>query len=295
MYKEVALDPQCMAEYHYYGLLKTNFGFEKGRYVIAPVRDWVKEAYQAVKNSDIQIVKRKSVTSYLNKLQKSRDDELIILPLYRATASSQPYVDWVQWLAEQQQVKIFGAVVSERLASHSINHDQILNEHADWVISPTVTVNKTAREILGIIAPLLQCSNELMIVDQYFSLASNNVLKAIFTELQTLQTVKSITLVTSVITLNPEVVFQSEFSNRFAFVPEFKLVVAPAKFFHDRYMITDNGAIKAGCGFSEGVVKNVQADALSISFCGKAESQTTKDWVNQGIADGRINEITLAE
>ncbi len=42
MYKEIALDPHCMSEFHYYGLLKSEFGFESGRYVIAPTKEWVR-------------------------------------------------------------------------------------------------------------------------------------------------------------------------------------------------------------------------------------------------------------
>lgn len=74
MYKEIAFDPECMAEYEYYGLLKQNFGFEKGRYVIASKKEWAKEAFQAVKASEISPVKKKSVTNYLNNLQKEKNE-----------------------------------------------------------------------------------------------------------------------------------------------------------------------------------------------------------------------------
>ena len=59
MYQEVALDPRCLGEYHYYGLLRNGFGFEAGRYVIAPVRDWAKEAFQAAKKQKREEKKNK--------------------------------------------------------------------------------------------------------------------------------------------------------------------------------------------------------------------------------------------
>jgi len=60
MYQEVAFDPKCLSEYHYYGLLKSEFGFEKGRYISAPIKEWVREAYKAVKTSPLIQPNKKS-------------------------------------------------------------------------------------------------------------------------------------------------------------------------------------------------------------------------------------------
>ena len=55
-------------------------------------------------------------------------------------------------------------------------------------------------------------------------------------------------------------------------MPKVSLTVVPQKFFHDRYLISNIGAIKAGHGFSEGVTQGAQADILSLNICSKHES-----------------------
>ena len=126
-----------------------------------------------------------------------------------------------------------------------------------------------------------------MIIDQYFSLASNPVLREMFNYLQSNQQTASITLVTSINTSDPATVFEREYKNNFEFIPSFKLVVVPSKFFHDRYFFTEFGALKSGQGFGAGVELGTQADKLSINLCGKAECQDTSQWLKQIIDDGR--------
>ena len=65
MYKEVAIDPRCMADMEYYNLVKQHFGYDKGRYISAEVKVWTKEAMEYVKKSDLSDVKLQSVKNYL--------------------------------------------------------------------------------------------------------------------------------------------------------------------------------------------------------------------------------------
>ncbi|MBE8232535.1 MAG: hypothetical protein HAW67_02280, partial [Endozoicomonadaceae bacterium] len=67
MYQEVAFDPECFSEYHYYGLLKSEFGFEKGRYIVAPIRSWVREAVKAVKDSQqIKPIRKQTIKNFVS-------------------------------------------------------------------------------------------------------------------------------------------------------------------------------------------------------------------------------------
>lgn len=269
MYKEVAFDPQCMAEYHYYGLLKERFGFEAGRYVIAPTKEWAKEAFQSVLNSEsLQDVKKKSVKTFLNKLSAPRNNSCVILPLSR---KGLVFDNWRDWYEKQNQDKPFDLVISEKVVG-ALNYDSLIEGHDDWDIPPTLCVGRNASEIGKILEPLLKLSNKVHLVDQYFSLANNQVLQTIFEIIEKDKSVKHLHIATSIDTRNPKNVFTNEYLSNFNYMPKVSFTVVPQRFFHDRYLISDKGAIKAGHGFSEGVKQGTQADMLSLNICSELES-----------------------
>ncbi|MEW5118752.1 hypothetical protein QWY69_021350 [Klebsiella aerogenes] len=285
MYKEIAFDPECMAEYEYYGLLKQSFGFEKGRYVIASAKDWAKEAFQAVKASEISPVKKKSVTNYLNNLQREKKRNIFLLPTYRKDIGAEHIEKWSTWINHQHKKHAFSLIISNKAGDNNISYEQINESPENWVISPTYPISKTAKEIVSTIKPMLFLSDELIIIDQHFRLAHNEVLKKIFQEIQTINNIIAITLITSINTNNPQDVFNSEYSTKFAYIPSFKILVAPPKYFHDRYLITNNAAIKAGHGFSEGVIQGAQSDMLSLSYVGEDEYRKTLEFVDKIVVD----------
>ncbi|ACT13900.1 hypothetical protein [Pectobacterium carotovorum] len=177
MYKEIAFDPECMAEYEYYTLLKQSFGFEKGRYVIASKKEWTKEAFRAAKASGISPVKRRSVTNYLNKLQKEKKRNQILLPTYRKDIGAEYIENWSTWLNHQNEKHSFSLIISKKDGDNNITCEQINDEPRNWVVSPTYSISKNASEIVDAIKPILFLSDEMIIIDQYFRLANNEVLK----------------------------------------------------------------------------------------------------------------------
>lgn len=290
MYQDVAFDPKCMSEYHYYGLLKTSFGYEVGRYTIAPLKDWIKEAFHAAKNSEsLEPVKRKSITNYLNSLSRDRTQDKIVLPLHRSHLSAD---DWLSWLAVQQSFEPFSFVISER-ANNAITFESILAGNIGWSLPPTLRIDKTEQSIVDGLGALLRFGGNVVIIDQYFRLTGNPVLEEIFRVLQAKKQVSSITLVTSVVAADPVATFNGEYRSRFTYVPRFTLITAPERFFHDRYFFTEFGALKSGQGFSAGTVQGAQADKLSISLCGKAEYHETAAFLDKVVRDGRASLLVL--
>lgn len=286
MYKEVSLDPQCLSEFHYYGLLKDSFGYEKGRYVVAPLRYWIKEAYQAAKTAEnIGPVRKKSITNYLNTLLKDKSQDKLILPDYRAHLVAD---NWLDWSELQKGLRPFNTLISERVGN-AISYEEIIDGHQSWTIPPTIRIDKTASKIVEVFSTLLRLGGNLVIIDQYFRLASNPVLSEIFNFLQENQQIASITLVTSTNQADPASVFEREYKTNFQFIPAFKLVVVPSKFFHDRYIFTEFGALKSGQGFGVGVELGAQSDKLSIHLCGKEECQVSAGCLKQIIDDGRAH------
>lgn len=190
--------------------------------------------------------------------------------------------------------QLIAAVTSESF-SESINFEDILDQNPNWVLSPTLQINKNACEIITVIEPLLKFGGEVTIVDQYFSLANNPVLDAVLSVIQNNQSINTIRLVTSINPNNPVQIFNNDYLGKYPDLPQFELIVAPGKFFHDRYAITSLGAIKSGHGFSEGVEQGAQSDHLSISLCGIEEADSTLGWVDTVIEKGKATAVVLHE
>lgn len=272
MFKEIALDPQCMANFEYYGLLKNSFGPERGRYLIAPLREWVQAAVQALKASDIAPVKRKSVSNFLNKLQRDRQNPYLILPKDRQNVVENGFEPWLRWLSAQQQFRPFVAVVSEQQIDGSLDYLAVLDDKAHWPVSPTIQVDRNVESIASALMPLWYLAKDIVIIDAYFRFTVNPLLQQLLKDISRYRSIISLTIVTAMDTANAELVYQREFASKPYSLPAIRLMKVPQGYFHDRYLLTNIGSVKAGHGFSVDVEKGVQADKLSLSLCGEAET-----------------------
>jgi hypothetical protein len=289
MYKEVAFDPCCLRSFEYYSLLKQHFGFDKGRYVAAERRTWAQEAMTAVKQAGLPVIREQSIKNYLNKLPRSRErDEFL-------TAPDRPKGDhqlWSVWLNNQLQVRPFDVTISEPAQEGRLDIDSINNGHQEWNVPASLSVLREAKAIVGSVLGLLRLSSEVTLIDPYFYLAGNKTLSEIFVALQS-TSVRTVRVVSSVNPLNPQQVYQREYQNLNRRGVSLEWVVAPEKYFHDRYLITDVGAIRVGHGFVEDIVKGIHADQLNINLIGIAEAQRTQESLNILLDEGRATRITV--
>ncbi|RYV01888.1 hypothetical protein SOPP22_12060 [Shewanella sp. OPT22] len=270
MYKEITIDPECLSDYSYFTLLKTGFGFEKGRYLSVPLKQWTNEAFRAVKASDITDVKQKSVKHFLNKLKKGDIPDLVVVADDRREITTSQQEQWQTWYPLQEGHRLFAAKFKEPAEHGFICYEDVLEDHDKWRIPPSVQVLKTKIDIIKAIKPILAISSDVTIIDQYFKFGSNPVLLTILSLCATYE-IKSIRIVTSIETANPQDVFIREYRGLIADLPSIELIVIPNKFIHDRYLITDSAAIKSGHGFGEEPLKNAPSDYTSLSLVSKEE------------------------
>lgn len=277
MYKEVAFDPQCLEEYHYYGLLKSGFGEEKGRYVIAALNAWVCEAVHYVKNSELKDIKKHSIKNFLNRLKREKGGGIVLLPAdRRASLDPKTVSNWEQWYEWQRAYRDFSVTVSERELKGALTYEDIIGDCVSWNISPTVRIERNPDQIIGMLIPIIRLSSSILLIDNYFKLSGNDVLKALLDEIQRFPNIKKLDVVTSIDTKSPDQVFNREYRNNYSYLPKITLVVADDRFFHDRYFITDKAAIKAGHGFTSSMPKGAHSDGLSIGICGEHEKAETE-------------------
>ncbi|WLG67517.1 hypothetical protein [Pseudomonas brassicacearum] len=289
MYKEVAFDPCCLRSFEYYSLLKQHFGFDKGRYIAAERRIWAQEAMIAVKQAGLPVIREQSIRNYLNKLPRSRErDEFFMAP-------DRPKGDhklWSVWLDNQLQVRPFDVTISEPAQEGRLDIDSINNGHQEWNVPASLSVLREAKAIVGSVLGLLRLSSEVTLIDPYFYLTGNKTLSEIFVALQG-TSVRTVRVVSSVNPLNPQQVYQREYHKLNSRGVSLEWVVAPEKYFHDRYLITDAGAIRVGHGFVEDLVKGIHADQLNINLIGIAEAQRTQESLKTLLDERRATRITV--
>lgn len=282
MYKEVALDPRCLAEFHYYGLLKSEFGTEKGRFLVAPVKEWVREAVKSVKQSQLSPIKQKSITNFLNRLQRDKSSDYVYLPEdRRAQAQDQQAIFWLDWTRQQHSYRPFCSRISESGLAGYIDYSAILDNEMTWHVAPTRWLEKTPQSLATAIRPLLHLGRDLVIADPYFKLPSNPVLKDIFAYLQHYNIVKKIEIVTTMACADVHKVFTSEYRSKFNYLPTIVYTQMDQGALHDRYMFTEKAMIKAGQGFAIAPQKGLQSDKLSVSLCGAEEALATRTFIQE--------------
>lgn len=289
MYKEVAFDPCCLRSFEYYSLLKQQFGFDRGRYVAADRRGWAQEAMAAVKQAGLPVIREQSIKNYLNKLPRSKErDEFLLAP-------DRPKNDhqlWAAWLDSQLQVRPFDMIISEPAHDGCLDMDSINNGHQKWGVPVSLSVPRTATAIVEAVRGLLRLSTDITLIDPYFYLAGNRAFSEFVRVVQD-TSVRSICVVSTINAADPQCVYQREYFALNGRGVGLEWIVAPDQFFHDRYLLTDVGAVRAGHGFMSDVEKGIHADLLNLNLIGIEEAQRTQQSLKTLIDEGRATRITI--
>jgi len=287
MYKEVAFDPACMAYMEYYGLAKQHFGFDKGRYISADIKAWGREAMRHVKDSDLQPIKQQSIKNYLNKLGRAKYHEDFILAEDRTGLNIE---DWNSWWQEQRKIREFTITISESSNDGCINVDQINSGCDEWETPPSISVNRTAVDIVNVLHPLTLISNEITIIDQYYRLAGNSVLIELFSRLAN-SSIRKLTVVTAMDTANVLGTYDKCYRSLNVRSISFQWIQAPDKFFHDRYFITNVGALRSGQGFMADAEKGTHADLANLNIISHTEAHRTLSDLDELLRSGRASKV----
>lgn len=270
MYKEVAIDPKCMAKIEYYYLLKRDFGFNEGRYVVADIKQWAKTAFQIAKCSDIPPAKKKSVTNFLNKVQRGKITDTFVLTQDRKVIQESI---WEEWRTNQSDHRKFSTSVSESRIFGCLNHDAIIEGCDEWKIPKSILIKRTsAVDIVATIEPLLYLSKELTLIDPYFRLFDNKTLAELFKVLQRNSVIK-LTVVSTVDNPDYQKTYDDNYKQLNTRSISFRWVKVQNGSFHDRYLLTDVGAIAAGQGFMTAQEKGVSSDKLEMNLVDKKVAQ----------------------
>lgn len=271
MYKEVAFDPSSLVSMEYYNLVKQHFGFEHGRYISADIKSWAREAMEHVKISPLQEIKKKSIQNYLNKLGRTKKADEFCLAKDRKSIQSDR---WSAWFRDQVAIRPFSFAISESKEIECVNVDAINGGNDQWIVDRSLSVNRSTIDLFKVLEPLIKMSDEITLIDQYFRLSDNKNLAELF-RISSLAGIKKVSIVTSMETPNATDIYERECQALNAVGFDFNWIKAPDRYFHDRYFITDIGAIRSGHGFMTEAKKGAHADMTNLSIIGKVEADRT--------------------
>ena len=272
-----------MADIEYYNLIQQHFGFDHGRYISADVKKWAREAMQIVKASDIEPIKRQSIKNYLNRIFYQKFHDEFHLAEDRKNIAEE---NWENWWNTQTLIRSFSTTISKS-RNNALKIDDINKGHPDWVVPRSISVPKTPFDIVGALVPMLKISEELKLIDQYFSLNENPVLMELLTQSQS-YSINSITIVSSINPKNPREIYAQQYQIINAKSINFKWILATDKFFHDRYFISNIGAMRSGQGFSKDIEKGAHSDKYKFNIISKDEANEAlfalEDILKRGVA-----------
>ncbi|KZZ00105.1 hypothetical protein A3746_18045, partial [Oleibacter sp. HI0075] len=215
----------------------------------------------AQRRNEIKPVMAQTIKNWLNKASRKVKvkDRQILLPVNRQANSEM--LAWNDWWVGQQAIRSFDVSVTPSSNPPQFHEFTELSTLDSWKVSPSYSVDRTATAIVAAIEPLLRISKEVMLVDNFFNLGSNAVLaELIRAAVQAGCT--QLTIVTGCDCVSPDRVWAHEYQSLASDDFQCKWLKVPDRFFHDRYLITDTGAITAGHGFSAGLQKGTAADKL---------------------------------
>lgn len=285
MYKEVAFDPSCMADIEYYNLVKQHFGYENGRYISADIKAWAREAMSRVKESDLTTIRKQSVKNFLNKLGRSKTSKEFLLTRDRQGIKAGCWQDWID---EQQRIRQFSCAVSDAIGDGGINIDQINDGCDQWIVPTSISVRRDPKSIIGAIHPLIVLSDRLTVIDQYFRLSENPVLVELFTALKG-TSVRSLRIATSMETKDLQSVYDRKYRSVHSNSILFEWIRAPERCFHDRYVISEVGAVRSGQGFMADAEKGIHSDLANINIIGYQEASRTLRELDQLLDSGKAS------
>lgn len=283
MYKEITIDPACLREFEYYSLIKLELGFDQGRYAIVDHKQWAREAMVAVKASAIPPVRKKSITNFLNKVGRGKEKEYLRITRDRRSVKGK---NWRDWYLKQREIRSFDVVLSESGAKGTVPYMQLLDGHDQWQIPPSVSSSRQPSAIISQLEPLIRVSRTITLIDPYFRLNNNRVLAELI-KCASEYNIRELTLVSTFETRDPAGIYRREYQKLNRNDMKIRVLHVIPQYFHDRFFITDAGAITSGHGFSSEVQKGTPVDLVNMSIFSQENAQRTLSELNEALGGGK--------
>jgi hypothetical protein len=282
MFKEVAFDPKCLNEFSYYTILTQNISFDTGRFISACPFLWAQEAMESVKHAKMQNVKRQSIKNFIIKVRQEKVGHFITAP--NRTSYSRP---WLSWVKKENENKAFDTIITSEVekVTNSINDLGVSSNDASWNNPISRRIKRDENEIVDALKTMIQSSSRFTMIDQYLQINCNPIIDKLLEFLSKNESIKELFLVTASCTNDPMKGFNSEYG-KYKDLPKITIVKANPKYFHDRFAISEFGAIYSGQGFSLGGDEGTPTEFLKWGFISYVDANIELESIEKAVSDG---------
>lgn len=158
MWKEFAVEPQALADYHHLRYVVEKFGYGKGRLLSRFPKDWQKLVFDEMDRGNMLDIQRMKVVALLQKL---KGDGLVSFGRTYESSSS-----WIDNARREHSRKPFEGMISATPQSGFFAVDEFKDD--DLLASLSVRVHATPQRLCEQMRLLLETEQALVFIDNYW-------------------------------------------------------------------------------------------------------------------------------
>ena len=166
MIYEYALEPALLNNWEDFRYFTEKFGFFQGRFISRYPRRWKKMVIASLSETG---PKRTKMVERIKKL----DDRM--LPRQHEW---NPEKDWLTNAEDEHEERPFHAILAKenpRSKDFVLEGDDVEDDTPRFKIEGNITIPRSARSIATLVAPVLQCAREILLIDPHFRAKSGQV------------------------------------------------------------------------------------------------------------------------
>lgn len=256
MIYEYAISPSLFKDPDKVMYWRATLGKDKGRLISdIPKKKWLRTAYEEINNSGHQPVARKSL--------KERTRKIFEASKYIRTEQPNPDLDeWFKNSCAAHDVRPFRAIIVEGSNYENdsvLPKDLDLDDHDLWKNPNSIRVNRSAAEMIGSVHSMLECANELILIDRNFKPEESRFRNVLAKILRDLHTSPYGPIINTIYYQVGDRLSENELERLcrrhiLPMIPEGKKVsfcIRPWDDLHDRFILTNIGGVSFSVGLDE--------------------------------------------
>lgn len=166
MIRQYAIDPACIRSWDTFCRFMDQIGISHGRLIADLPARWPAELYRQLKASGLEEQDQNAWKRITERMARELFARKFIP---REHATYRPEMPWIENAVTEHTRRPFDAIVAKCASPRSgiVDPADVTEEHPRWRVARTQTIPMTAKEIIGVIRPLLRVSREVLMIDPY--------------------------------------------------------------------------------------------------------------------------------
>jgi len=188
MIYEFAVSPNLFSNEEEIKFIRESFKMGSGRFISEiPKKKWFEEIRRIIRsNSENQPIKRKRM---LNATEKIFREKILYK---RNTQPKEDFSQWADYVITAHKERAFRAIIVDKNPAFTGNYpilksDIEIVDNEFWSVPRNIIINRDAKSMAEAIKPMIDCSQELILVDKHFKPKEKRFREVLFAILEIIQ------------------------------------------------------------------------------------------------------------